>query len=135
MRVMMRFVPALVFAIAVACWIGFGLVFLFRLKPSKAVETKREPASRWGMFWQMIAFALVWSVRRDALTPIAVMPAWLELALGIVTAALAITAVWISIAAVRALGAQWAFDARLIEGHKLITRGPYGLVRNPIYLA
>lgn len=132
---MMRFVPAVVFAIAVASWIGFGLVFLFRLKPPKAVETKRDPASRWGIFWQMIAFALVWSVRRDALTPIAVMPAWLELALAVITATVAIAAVWISIAAVRALGAQWAFDARLIEGHKLITRGPYGLVRNPIYLA
>ena len=35
--------------------------------------------------------------------------------------------------AVRTLGKQWAIAARLVEGHKLITEGPYGWVRNPIY--
>jgi protein-S-isoprenylcysteine O-methyltransferase Ste14 len=35
--------------------------------------------------------------------------------------------------AVRTLGKQWAVAARLVEGHKLITEGPYAYVRNPIY--
>jgi protein-S-isoprenylcysteine O-methyltransferase len=34
---------------------------------------------------------------------------------------------------VRTLGKQWALAARLVEDHKLITEGPYGFVRNPIY--
>jgi len=34
---------------------------------------------------------------------------------------------------VRTLGKQWALAARLVEGHKLITVGPYAYVRNPIY--
>ena len=37
--------------------------------------------------------------------------------------------------AVRTLGKEWSVTARLVEGHKLITGGPYQLVRNPIYTA
>jgi protein-S-isoprenylcysteine O-methyltransferase Ste14 len=35
---------------------------------------------------------------------------------------------------VQTLGKQWTYEARVIEGHELITQGPYALVRNPIYL-
>lgn len=37
--------------------------------------------------------------------------------------------------AVRTLGKQWTYQARVIEGHELITTGPYAVVRNPIYLS
>jgi len=36
-------------------------------------------------------------------------------------------------AAARRLGKQWAIAARLVEGHNLVTDGPYSFVRNPIY--
>ena len=35
--------------------------------------------------------------------------------------------------AARHLDKQWRFEAALSEDHKLITTGPYGWVRNPIY--
>jgi protein-S-isoprenylcysteine O-methyltransferase Ste14 len=35
---------------------------------------------------------------------------------------------------VQTLGKQWTVQARLIRGHELVTEGPYGIVRNPIYL-
>jgi protein-S-isoprenylcysteine O-methyltransferase Ste14 len=31
------------------------------------------------------------------------------------------------------LGKQWSLAARVLEGHDLITSGPYSVVRNPIY--
>jgi protein-S-isoprenylcysteine O-methyltransferase Ste14 len=41
--------------------------------------------------------------------------------------------VWLCISAIRTLGQQWSLAARVIEGHKLVTQGPYSVVRNPIY--
>jgi protein-S-isoprenylcysteine O-methyltransferase Ste14 len=41
--------------------------------------------------------------------------------------------IWMASAAVGALGKQWSYAARLVEGHALITEGPYSLVRHPIY--
>ncbi len=49
--------------------------------------------------------------------------------------AITIASVWFCYAAARALGRQWALMARVIEGHELISQGPYAVVRNPIYLA
>ena len=43
-------------------------------------------------------------------------------------------AAWIGLAAVRTLGEQWSYAARLIEGHQLVVRGPYRLVRHPGYV-
>jgi protein-S-isoprenylcysteine O-methyltransferase Ste14 len=57
-----------------------------------------------------------------------------EVASGIVTVTIGAASVALCLAAVRALGKQWSYVARIVEGHKLITQGPYGFVRNPIYL-
>jgi protein-S-isoprenylcysteine O-methyltransferase Ste14 len=50
-----------------------------------------------------------------------------------VTLTIAVGSIWLVFSAVQALGAQWAYVARVTEGHRLITEGPYGWVRNPIY--
>lgn len=36
-------------------------------------------------------------------------------------------------AAVKTLGKEWSLTARVVEEHKLATRGPYAIVRHPIY--
>ena len=40
-------------------------------------------------------------------------------------------AVW----ARRTLGKEWTFEARLLDAHRLVTAGPYAIVRHPIYAA
>ena len=57
----------------------------------------------------------------------------LEIALAVLTMTMAIGSVWFVSAAVSTLGKQWSLAARVLEGHKLITSGPYSVVRNPIY--
>lgn len=83
---------------------------------------------------QGVGFALAWGYRRRYFTPLVPMPQALEIALAIVTMAIALASAWLSLVAVRTLGKQWAFMARVVEGHKLVTEGPYHRVRNPIYL-
>jgi len=56
-----------------------------------------------------------------------------EIALAVLTMALAIGSVWFVSVAVRTLGKQWSITARVLEAHKLITLGPYNVVRNPVY--
>jgi protein-S-isoprenylcysteine O-methyltransferase Ste14 len=57
-----------------------------------------------------------------------------QIVIAVLTLALAIGSIWLCLAAVRALGKQWALAARVIEGHELVELGPYTMVRNPIYL-
>jgi len=63
------------------------------------------------------------------------MPQWVHAAILIAAILIAIFSFWLSIASIRTLGKQWTYVARVIEGHRLITEGPYNWVRNPIYLA
>ncbi|PYR74637.1 MAG: hypothetical protein DMF87_22090 [Acidobacteria bacterium] len=51
----------------------------------------------------------------------------------IVAAACAVAGIAFCVWAIRTLGRQWSFSARVIEGHQLVTHGPYAIVRNPIY--
>jgi protein-S-isoprenylcysteine O-methyltransferase Ste14 len=94
------------------CWVAWSLAFL-RPHQETAVPEKvaGAPASKWGIFLEMVGFALAWTY---------------SLIIGPPSVALA----W---AATRHLGKQWRFAAALRKDHELITTGPYGWVRHPIY--
>jgi protein-S-isoprenylcysteine O-methyltransferase Ste14 len=115
----------------VAIWLGFGLAFSARARStgSSAATTKRSPLALLGIALQGVGFALAWSGvgrRGAAAVPVALATAGLVIGLG--SAGLALVAV-------RHLGKQWALQARLVEGHQLVTTGPYAYVRHPIYTA
>jgi protein-S-isoprenylcysteine O-methyltransferase Ste14 len=133
MVVHLNLLPTAVFLFVLLCWFAFAAIFLVRKKPPKPAEQKRDRASIAGIALQGLSYAIVWSLRRPLFTPIWLMPKAVEIAAAVLTAAIAVASVWICLAAIRTLGKQWAFVARVVEGHKLITDGPYSLVRNPIY--
>lgn len=114
-------------------WIGFALTFLLRRKPPKVEEAKRAPAAKLGIFLQSFSFAFVWLIGRPNWWPFRPSRAG-ELVLAAVAVALAYASGLFLLQAVRTLGKQWTFQARVIHGHELITQGPYAVVRNPIYL-
>jgi protein-S-isoprenylcysteine O-methyltransferase Ste14 len=116
-------------------WFFFAGVFLLRKRPAKEPEAKRDSRARLGIILQMCAYFLVWfhPPRTEFLPPVAALSGVLGIAFAVFTISLAAASGWLLESAVRTLGKQWAVAARLVEGHKLITEGPYAYVRNPIY--
>lgn len=135
MIVHLEFWPTLAFVAVMLSWLVFAVVFvLFLLKKApSAPDSKRERTSIVGIALQGAGYAIVWTFRRPPFTPIVSSRKAVEIATALVTMALAIGSVWFVSAAVRTLGKQWSLAARVLKGHKLITEGPYSIVRNPIY--
>src|SRR5262249_33238076 len=96
---------------------------------------QRDSGGLVGIGLQGLGFAAVWSLRRPWGSPLFAWPFPAIASLDALTIVLAAGSVVLTLASVRALGRQWALAARLMEGHELVTRGPYRYVRNPIYSA
>jgi protein-S-isoprenylcysteine O-methyltransferase Ste14 len=114
-------------------YVLFGCLFLFRKKPPQAQEAKRAPGATLGIVLQSVSFVVAWNLPRPRWWPF---PPWLvgEWILAVAAVALAYGSCWFCFRAVQTLGKQWTYAARVIEGHELVTEGPYSVVRNPIYL-
>lgn len=130
---MNRLIPALVLAAVMLCWVVFIVVFAVHKKPSSGPTQKRDSKSIIGLALQGAAYVTVWIVRRKFFSSIVPLGPAAETVLAVVTVALAVASVWFCAAAVKALGKQWSLEARVVKDHRLVTEGPYRLVRNPIY--
>jgi protein-S-isoprenylcysteine O-methyltransferase Ste14 len=128
-------VPTLAFVAVMVSWVFFWVAFFFRWKNPQGTVTKRLGRSAWGLFFQACGYFLVFVIKRPMFTPLIPMPDAAEIALAALTIAIAAGSVWIWLVAVHTLGKQWSVVARVMEGHNLITAGPYSKVRNPIYLS
>lgn len=133
MRTHFQFWPTLAFAVMVGSWVAFIIAFLVNKKPPSPPDQKRDPSSIAGIVFQGTSYAIVWIVRRQWFTPMFGSDRMLEIILAILTMLLAIGSVWLCSSAIRTLGKEWSLTARVVEGHKLVTHGPYSIVRNPIY--
>jgi protein-S-isoprenylcysteine O-methyltransferase Ste14 len=116
-----------------AAWLVFALIFVLRARTPKVREVKRATVSRFGIASQAVAFIFVWAFHRPQWWPFSASTG-AELVLAIVAIVFAWLGGWLCFWSVQTLGKQWTLRARVIEGHELITAGPYGIVRNPIYL-
>lgn len=116
-------------------WAGFCLAFLLRKRPPKEAVAKRDRFARLGIVMQMAAYAMVWSLRRELWPEVLPPPRGVEVAMEMAAVPLAMESAWLTVSAVRTLGAQWSYEARLVEGHRLIVGGPYSHIRHPIYTA
>jgi len=119
----------------ILCWIFFAGIFLLRKRPPKAPDAKRDRTAGFGIFLQMCGYFLVFFQPpwQSFLPPIATLSGVTGVIFGVFTVCIAAASGWLIESAVRTLGRQWAMRARLVEGHQLITVGPYSYIRNPIY--
>jgi protein-S-isoprenylcysteine O-methyltransferase Ste14 len=116
--------PVHAYIILAAGWIVWTAPF-FMLKRSAERPTKLDRRARWGVLLKGLAYSLLWQSAFWLRSP----ETW-RIALSVFFFALAVLLSWTS---VRALGRQWRIDAGLNAEHELIRRGPYRVVRHPIY--
>lgn len=128
---------AAVCAVVAGAWVAFVVVlFLFvRRRPMQKgeAEHRREARSRVGLALQSLSYVVVLAFMRERFTHIASLGRISDIALALLTAALAVASVWLVKSAFTTLGAQWSLTARVLADHKLIVAGVYGSVRHPIY--
>src|SRR5271165_6468925 len=77
-----------------------------------------------GVYWNISARSIKSAAEQQNLAArLARMPVWVGCVLGL------LVAIWSR----KVLGAEWSRDVELKQGHKLVERGPYRLMRHPIY--
>jgi protein-S-isoprenylcysteine O-methyltransferase Ste14 len=116
-------------------WMLFGVALAPMLLRPRAGHSKRSPASLASMALQGLGFAIVWGWHRRVGSTLFGVRSRFELPVALAAVLLAIASGLFGLWAVRTLGKQWSLVARLADQHELITRGPYGIVRHPIYTA
>lgn len=121
--------------IVALCWLGFGAILIVGKKGAAKATRTQDFKSHAGFLLQILGYAICFRYSRSYFSPIVPMSQTAESIVAAFAALMAVGSTWFCFAAARALGRQWALVARVIEGHELIRQGPYGVVRNPIYLA
>ena len=118
-----------------AGWVGYGVILALGKRGAARGDAKRDVKSSVGFLLQSAAYGICFLFPRTYFSPVVPMSRLSEEIFAGLAIAFTIASVWFCYAAARALGRQWALMARVIEGHELISQGPYAVVRNPIYLA
>jgi protein-S-isoprenylcysteine O-methyltransferase Ste14 len=114
------------------CWLivtAFWVISAFWVKRTKERQPLRDRLLYLGLII-LAAMLAIGGVRKLHFNR-AVLPH--TLAAGILADLLVLLGLWIAIWARVTLGGNWSSRVTLKEGHELIQRGPYRLIRHPIY--
>jgi protein-S-isoprenylcysteine O-methyltransferase Ste14 len=124
-------------------WVAFTLAFIL-IKPKAdgpktpdvaPVERKRDRRSVFGILLQSLGYFFMWLSFRPPYPTLSLLPGPLSLLVAVSSVALAVSSGFMAVWARRTLGKEWTFEARLLDSHRLVTAGPYSIVRHPIYSA
>jgi protein-S-isoprenylcysteine O-methyltransferase Ste14 len=115
------------------CWIAFGLVWLIAAFTTKRTVYRQSLAQR--LTWQamVIAGAIAFFNAPREPYPLDAFFVRQTAATALISAVLCILGTAFSIWARAVIGKNWSGRVTLKENHELVQRGPYRLVRHPIY--
>ena len=114
-------------------WLLFAAVFLARKKLPRVPDLARNQFSILGLLLQIVGYLVVRLGFRAPGVWFLPLGTIGEVGSAIVAFGIMAASIYLSYAAVQILGKQWSLAARLVQGHELVTGGPYGWVRHPIY--
>jgi hypothetical protein len=106
-------------------WVALFPVFAFRALSTRGRVGKQARRSLIGMALQGVGFSLVFGLRRPAGAGFLPLGGWVGPAVTLVIALLVLSSIWLINASLWRLGRQWSLVARVVEGHELVTTGPY----------
>lgn len=116
-----------------ACWIIFAVVWAFAAIATKQTVYRESVADRLRyMVLIILAFFLLFRGRLFSY-PLSVRLIPRTDAIALAAAILSVAGLAFCLWARAVLGRNWSGTVTLKEDHELITRGPYALVRHPIY--
>jgi len=101
--------------------------------PAAPAKPARDLRSRWGVVLQFVGYFVMWLSFRPPFASLSKFPGPFALVVAVACVVLAWTGAGFAYWAQRTLGKEWSYTARLLEGHRLVTAGPYAIVRHPIY--
>ena len=113
-------------------WFVFVVIFLLLRRRSRDKTRKADPASFGSIILQAVGLGAA-GMSRPKFAPFLPVDWRAQYLFAALVLLLVIASLWFIGAAVRTLGKQWSLQARVLETHELIRRGPYGVVRHPIY--
>jgi protein-S-isoprenylcysteine O-methyltransferase Ste14 len=116
-------------------WLVFVIGFILRPWRRGQAEKRRDPRTLFGFFIEAAGYAITFFVRRGFPTAFLSFGSAVEWIFAVIAALLAAGSVWLALVAINVLGKHWSPAARIVEGHELVTDGPYRIVRHPIYAA
>ena len=129
--------------LVMVAWLVFTIAFI-AIKPKPPTQTEATAASApktrdrrtsAAIFVQALGFFFMWLSFRPPFPTLTRLPGPLALAVAAGAVALAFVSGFLAVWARRTLGREWSFEARLVESHRLVTAGPYSIVRHPICAA
>ena len=113
-----------------ACWVFLTVYWNISARSIKPVAESQDWSGRLArmpIWLGYILFIVIWA---HPFGTVAIRPSAASSALAVAICAMGLL---VSIWSRRALGSEWSRDVELKQGHKLVKRGPYALVRHPIY--
>jgi len=116
--------------VILACWVLLTLYWNMSARSVKSVAEPQDFAARLArmpVWLGFVLFLVAWG------RPFDVVAIRRTLFSDSVAMAICMAGLFVAIWSRKVLGVEWSRDVELKQGHKLVKRGPYRLMRHPIY--